>query len=559
MNVKIAQWGMAALAVLSLGACGDSEAATTSPRLSTVELTRGDLILRAEATGAVEPVRKVEVKSKASGEILKLYVDVGDVVEPGALLAEVDPRDVRNRFDQAKADLDVAKARTEITKAQLDRSQELLSAGVIAEQEHESKRLEYANAVANQVKAETNYELAELQLSDVTIRAPMRGTIIQKNVEEGQVIQSASGNVSGGTTLFVMANLDEMQVRTLVDETDMGDIRAGLASNVTVEAYPERTFRGDVEKIEPQATVQQNVTMFPVIVSLENREGLLKPGMNAEVEILIDQALDVLLVPNSAIVRTQDVGPAALALGLDVESMDLTEFMRAGRAGRANGGTASSADGAQGTAATPAGGQASAARSAASAQARPEAAAAPGTDSPRGAGASAADPQAAARRARVDSLRARVERGEITQDSMRVLMQAMRPQGGMGPGAAPGGETAQAAPARAGGRAAGEAERAEGAAAAAARQTRPAVVFVLGADSIPTPRLIQVGLNDWDNTQVVSGLEGNETLVVVSAAQLQAQQQQWLNQLRSRMGSNPFGGGGPGMGGGPGGGRPPGR
>lgn len=563
MNVKITQWGMAALAVLALGACGDSEAATTAPKLSTVELTRGDLVLRAEATGAVEPVRKVEVKSKASGEILKLYVDVGDVVEPGALLADVDPRDVRNRFDQAKADLDVAKARTEISKAQLDRSAELLAAGVIAEQEHESKRLEYANAVANQVKAETNYELAELQLSDVTIKAPMRGTIIQKNVEEGQVIQSASGNVSGGTTLFVMANLDEMQVRTLVDETDMGDIRAGLSSNVTVEAYPDRTFRGDVEKIEPQATVQQNVTMFPVIVSLENRGGLLKPGMNAEVEILIDQALDVLLVPNSAIVRTQDVGPAAMALGLDVESMDLTEFMRAGRAGRANGGTASPTDGAQVAAATPAGAQAPAAQSAAPPQARPGAGAAPAAGSSRGAGAPADDPQAAARRARFDSLRAQVERGEITQDSMRALMQAMRSQGGAGPGAVPGGGAPPAAPAGAGGRATGEGEQAAGAAAAAARQTRPAVVFVLGADSVPAPRLIQVGLNDWDNTQVVGGLEGNETLVVVSAAQLQAQQQQWLSQLRSRMGSSPFGGGGPGMGGGPGGGpgggRPPGR
>ncbi len=520
MNAKITRWGGTALAVLALTACKDSQAASTS-KLATVEVTRGDLIIRAEATGTVEPVRSVEVKSKASGEILRLHVDVGDVVAPGALLAEVDPRDVRNRFDQAQADLEVAKTRTEISKSQLDRSQELLTAGVITEQEHESKRLEYANAVANQVKAETNFELAELQLSDVTIRAPMRGTIIQKSVEEGQVIQSASGNVSGGTTLFVMANLDEMQVRTLVDETDMGDIRAGLASNVVVEAYPDMTFRGDVEKIEPQATVQQNVTMFPVIVTLDNRGGLLKPGMNAEVEILVDQATDVLLVPNSAIVRPADVGPAALALGLDVEKLDLTQFMRAGRAGAGNGAGAGAA--AQGGAAGQAG------SGSAAAQAPPAQA--------------AADPQAAARRARVDSLRARMERGEITQDSMRVLMQATRPQGaGFPAGGTPTGAGAQAA---AGG-------------AAPTRETRASVVFVLMPDSVPEPRLIQVGLNDWDNTQVVSGLEGSETLVVVSAAQLQARQAEWLNQIRDRMGGSPFGGGGgPGMGGG--GGRPPGR
>ncbi|HKJ01170.1 MAG TPA: efflux RND transporter periplasmic adaptor subunit, partial [Longimicrobiales bacterium] len=409
---------------------------------------------------------------------------------------------VRNRYEQAQADLEVAKARTEISKAQLDRSAELLSAGVIAEQEHETKRLDYANALANQVKAETNFELAELQLGDVTIRAPMKGTIIQKNVEEGGVIQSASGNVSGGTTLFIMANLDAMQVRTLVDETDMGEIRAGLTATVQVEAFADRTFRGTVEKIEPQATVQQNVTMFPVIVSLDNRAGLLKPGMNAEVNILIAEALDVLLVPNSAIVRPQDVGPAALALGLDVESMDLTPFLSAGRTG--NG--AVRAGGAPGEA--PAGqGGAPAARGESAA---PRAAAAAGGANPM--------------RARFDSLRARVDRGEITQDSMRVLMTALRAAGGAGaPGAMA--DSATHSP-----------------------ESRAAVVFVLGADSVPTPHLIQVGLNDWDNTQVVSGLEGGETLVVVSAAQLQARQAQWLAQMRSRMGSSPFGGGGPGGG-----------
>ncbi|MHB1193289.1 MAG: efflux RND transporter periplasmic adaptor subunit [Longimicrobiales bacterium] len=535
MNAKITRWGGTALAILALTACKDSQAADT-PRLTTAEVTRGDLVIRAEATGTVEPVRSVEVKSKASGEILKLYVDVGDAVEPGALLVAVDPRDVRNKYDQAQADLEVAKTRTEISKSQLNRSQELLTAGVITEQEHESKRLEYANAVANQVKAETNFELAELQLSDVTIRAPMRGTIIQKSVEEGQVIQSASGNVSGGTTLFIMANLDEMQVRTLVDETDMGDIRAGLSTIVTVEAFPDRTFRGDVEKIEPQATVQQNVTMFPVIVTLDNRAGLLKPGMNAEVEILVDQATDVLLVPNSAIVRPADVGPAALALGLDVESMDLTQFMRAGRTGGRTGEAAA----AQGGAAAQPGAASPAAQSAAAQSSRAQG------GSPQGAPA-ANDPQAAARRARVDSLRARVERGEITQDSMRVLMQALRPQGA---GAPAGSMTS-------GGGAGGGAQAAT-TGTASARETRASVVFVLRADSVPEPRLIQVGLNDWDNTEVVSGLEGTETLVVVSAAQLQARQAEWLNQIRSRMGGSPFGGGGgPGMGGG--GGRPPGR
>jgi len=476
--------------LLAAAACRSGEAAEETPALQTVRAFEGDLSIRAEATGTIEPIRSVEVKSKASGEILRLHIDIGDDVQAGSLLAEIDPRDVRNRYDQAKADLDVAEARTEIAKAQLDRSQELLSAGVIAEQEHETKRLDYANALANQVKAETNYELAELQLGDVTIRAPMKGTIIQKSVEEGQVIQSASGNVSGGTTLFIMANLDEMQVRTLVDETDMGELRPGMSATVKVEAFPDRTFVGSVEKIEPQAEVQQNVTMFPVIVNLDNRGGLLKPGMNAEVEILIDQAMNVLLVPNTAIVRVQDVGPAAMALGLDLGSMDLTQFTRNGR--MSNGGASSGAGAQSGSGQT---------QAEAGAQGGP--------------------------RARLDSLRARVARGEISQDSMRVLAQAMRSQGG----SAQGGFN-RGTPAAAG--------------AAPEREVRAAVVFVMRADSVPEPRMVQVGLNDWDNTQVVSGLTGDETIVVVGAAQLQAQQQAFIEQMRSRMGGSPFGGGGPG-------------
>ena len=323
-----------AIGSLALAACETGEAAEeTGPTLLTADVVRGDLLLRAEATGTVEPVRRVEVKSLASGEILRLHADIGDDVERGSLLAEVDPRDVRNRYNQTQADLAVAQAQLEIAQAQYDRQQRLLDAEVITQSEFENARLSFANAEASLVRAQTNFDLAELQLADVSIRAPLDGTIIEKTVEEGTVIQSAASNVSGGAALFVMADLSQMQVRTLVDETDMGDLAPGLEATVRVEAYADRTFRGVVDKIEPQAVVEQNVTMFPVIVSIDNRGGLLKPGMNAEVEVSIDEAIDVVLVPNNAIVQTSDVGPAAMALGLDIEEMDLSAFVRSGRGG----------------------------------------------------------------------------------------------------------------------------------------------------------------------------------------------------------------------------------
>jgi len=495
---------------IALTSCQTGEAAEdTGPTLMTAEATRGDLSIRAEATGTVEPVREVEVKSMASGEILRLHADIGDEVQRGTLLAEVDPRDVSNRYNQTEADLTVAKAQHEIAQAQLDRQQRLLDAEVITQSEFETATLSFANARAQLVRAQTNFDLAELQVADVSIRAPLNGTIIQKNVEEGTVIQSAASNVSGGTPLFVMADLGNMQVRTLVDETDMGDLKPGLLASVRVEAYPDRTFQGVVEKIEPQATVEQNVTMFPVIVTLNNGSGLLKPGMNAEVEVFIDEALDVVVVPNNAIVQTSDVGPAAMALGLDLETLDLGAFMSAGRGGpRAGGGR-------------PGGGNASGA----GAQAGATPAAPQGGETPAAAGADTEEARAAAR-AQIQTLQEQVRSGEITQDSMRTAMQAMRGQAG-------GGARGEA---RGGAQTGGD--------AGPARETRAAAVFVLSADSIPEPRLVQIGLGDWDNTQVVSGLEVGEILVIVGAAQLQAQQQEFLNSMRSRMGGGPFSGGG---------------
>jgi len=502
--------GMLAIGVLGVTGCQTGEAAEEEgPTLLTAVASRGDLLLRAEATGTVEPVREVEVKSKASGEILRLHADIGDFVQRGTLLAEIDPRDVRNRYNQTEADLAVARAQLEIAQAQLDRQQRLLEAEVITQSEFENATLSYANAQAALVRAQTNFDLAELQLADVNIRAPFDGTIIVKNVEEGTVIQSAASNVSGGTALFVMANLDDMQVRTLVDETDMGDLEPGLEAAVRVEAYPDRTFRGSVDKIEPQATVDQNVTMFPVIVSIDNRSGLLRPGMNAEVEVFIDEAIGVVMVPNNAIVQAADVGPAAMALGLDLDELDLSAFMRAGRGGFPGGGRP--------------GGDPSAAR--APAGERPAGATpAQGGETPQGAVQEDAGGDAIAR---VQALRAQVEAGEITQDSMRAAMQAIRAQAGANGfrGGAAGADEGTAPP----------------------RETRPAAVFVLGTDSIPEPRLVQIGIGDWDNTQVVSGLDEGETLVIVGAAQLQAQQQEFLNRMRSRMGGSPFGGGrGPG-------------
>lgn len=506
-------------AAVAASACGEGKA-SEAPTIQTSEVIRQNMRITAEATGLVEPIRSVEVKSKASGEILRLYVDIGDRVDPGTLMADIDPRDVRNAHDQAVADFEVAQARVDISRAQLDRSQELLDSGVISQQEFEGQRLDYANSRAQLVKAETNLELAELRRSDVTIRAPISGTILVRNVEEGTVIQSASSNVSGGTTLFIMANLDQMQVRALVDETDMGQIQPGLTATVQVEAFPGRTFMGVVEKVEPQAVVQQNVTMFPVIVRLDNRQGLLKPGMNAEVETLLVERPNVLVVPNNAVVLPQEMAPAASVLGLDPESIEFDRGVYAemaqelgfqgvtGLSGRGMGMGRGS------------GGGSPAHPGAGSAGSQPDAGASHASGSQPGAPAGMSGFLA-----RMDSLRAQVERGEITQDSLDAIRAGFRARMGGDASGAP--AVMESNPALSG-------------LVNTTGNPRAAIAFVVLADGTLEMRPVLMGVNDWDHAEILAGLEEGEQVALIGAAQLQAEQQQMVNRMRGMGGM--FGG-----------------
>ena len=280
-----------------------------------------DIVVSAQAAGAIQPDTTVEVKSKASGEILQLNAETGQLVQRGAPLVRVDPRNARNLLAQAQADLDVAEAQLANATSQKRRADELFKSQSITEQEHEQSVLDFANASAAVVRARVSVDNAKIQLEDTDVRAPVTGTILEKDVERGAVIASATTNVSGGTTLLKMANLDLVQVRALVDETDVGKVQPGQRVTVTVDAYPNRTFEGTVLKIEPQAQTEQNVTVFPVLVRIGNKEGLLRPGMNTEVEIHVGQREGVPAVPNEALRTPRDVGSAAQVLGLSTEEV----------------------------------------------------------------------------------------------------------------------------------------------------------------------------------------------------------------------------------------------
>ena len=551
------------LAAFGLSACNQTKAEvepTQSPELAKAE--QRTLDIRAEAAGLVEPITTVEIKSKASGEVTNVHVETGQEVKRGTLLVEIEPRDVQNAYSQAEADLGVAKARTTTSEAAFKRVEELRKANVATEQELESATLEQANARAALVKAQVNLDLARERMNDVTIRAPMDGMVIDKTVEPGVIISSASGSVSGGTTLLKMADLSIVQVRALVDQTDIGRLSPGQTARVSVEAYPSRTFDGEVIKIEPQAVVDQNVTMFPVLIHLDNAERLLKPGMNTEIEIEIARRPNAIVIPNDAVVGVRDVLTTAVALGLtEDEAQKRIDAMRQSRfasngGNNGNGGQQGATQGqpASEKAATPPAGGPSASPpngGQTATVAKPDGNAQAGRGGPNAdAGTPSAECQAVMRK-----VRAARETGTTLSEEDRAKSRSCFTQ--MGGGANPGGGGGQRpnfGGQRGGGRGGpggGGGGRGFGGAARPRPTSRAAVVFVPGASG-PEPRSVMLGYSDLDYTEVLNGLKAGEQVYLVTAAQLLQQQKENLDRMRQRMQgpvpgmSSPQGGRGPG-------------
>lgn len=289
------------------------------------------------SSGVVEPLAVVDVKSKASGEVLDVRVEVGDLVQPGALMVRIDPRTVRNDLAQREAELKAALARREIATSQMERARSLVEKGTFTQQDLEQAELDLANAEADVVSGQVSVENARIAVDDTDVRAPIRGAVIQKPVEKGQVISSPTRDVSGGSLLLQMADLSEVQIRALIDETDIGKIRPGMAATVTVAAYPNQPFPGDVTKIEPQAVIEQNVTMFAVLISIDNRDGLLMPGMNAEVDIQVARSEDVVSIPVGALRTNRDIATTAGILGIaEADLRGMLEPQRGDRAAPAS-------------------------------------------------------------------------------------------------------------------------------------------------------------------------------------------------------------------------------
>jgi HlyD family secretion protein len=311
-----------------------------SSRLATVE--RGDIARSVVATGRIEPITKVEIKSKANGIIKELKAQVGDVVAPGQTLAELDKENLAARVREAKAALIGAESNLKAAEAQLeknkveaegpdvpfakrnfDRAERLLKEGVLPQQSYDDARSSYelasnrqnvaraqltvSEAKVSQAKAEVAQaqaavDRAEEELNYATIRSPIGGMVLSRDVEIGSPVSSILNMGAAATLVMVLGDISQVYVRGKVDEADIGVVKLNQPSRIKVETFKDKIFDGKVTQISPLGVDKDNVVTFEVKVSINNPGNLLRANMTANAEIVLEEHKGALLVPESAVI-----------------------------------------------------------------------------------------------------------------------------------------------------------------------------------------------------------------------------------------------------------------
>ncbi len=286
--------------------------AGTEARYTEAAVTRGDVTRAVTATGTVNPVLTIIVGSYVSGVIKEIHCDYNTEVKVGQVCAEIDPAPYQTVVDQNRANLAVARAQLEKDKANLayaqlnyDRNARLAQSNAVSRDALDNARnaLDQATAQIGVDQATIQQRAAQLAAAEVNlgytnIVSPVNGTVVSRNVTVGQTVAASFQT----PTLFLIAtDLTQMQVDTNVSESDIGGIKEGNRASFTVDAFPRRTFRGAVSQVRQSPQTVQNVVTYDVVVSVDNKDLALKPGMTAATRLIIEQRRDVLRVPSQAL------------------------------------------------------------------------------------------------------------------------------------------------------------------------------------------------------------------------------------------------------------------
>ena len=263
----------------------------------TVNITRGDIRQVVTATGEINPVNTVSVGSQVSGTIEDIFVDYNSHVEKGQLLLKIEPSVLEAAVAEAQASLDSAKSQLTLAKNDYNRNKTLYDSGYIARAEMEQSQANYEQAQQSVKRMQSQYDRAVTNLSYATITSPVEGTVISRKVDKGQTVAASFQTPD----LFEIAeDLSKMQIETAVSEADIGVIKEGQTVSFTVDAYPRKTFRGNVRQVRLSPTTTSNVVVYTVVIDVDNSDLSLMPGMTAFVTILVSEAHDVWKSQNSA-------------------------------------------------------------------------------------------------------------------------------------------------------------------------------------------------------------------------------------------------------------------
>jgi HlyD family secretion protein len=271
---------------------------SSGQQYQTAVVTRGDLIQTVTASGQLNPVVNVQVGSQISGRINKILVDYNSEVKSNQVIAQIDPASYQAAVLRAEADVSNAKANLALAEVQARRSEALFTNNLISASDHDTAFAQAQQAAAQLQSSEAALTNAEVDLSRCTIYAPVDGVVISRSVDVGQTV-AASFNTP---TLFLIANdLTKMQIDALVSEADIGGVKVGQSVNFTVDAFPYRTFHGKVSQIRYGALTNQNVVNYDCVVSVNNSDNKLLPGMTASISVIIAEKDNAVKIPNAAL------------------------------------------------------------------------------------------------------------------------------------------------------------------------------------------------------------------------------------------------------------------
>lgn len=265
-------------------------------RNATVE--RGDISVLVTATGTLSPLNTVQVGSQISGTIAELHADFNSRVRNGELIALIDTTFLAASVKESRAALERSRAEAKQAEMELQRAKVLVKKEIISQLEYDIVATAYQSALATVRSGEAQLERAVVSLRHASIRAPVDGVVISRNVDVGQTVAASFS----APTLFLIANdLKNMQLEAQIDEGDIGMVREGQRVTFTVNAYPEKVFEGIVSQVRLEPITVQDVVSYTIIVAVSNPREELMPGMTANLSVHADERSDVLKVPNAAL------------------------------------------------------------------------------------------------------------------------------------------------------------------------------------------------------------------------------------------------------------------